>query len=70
VDNFGDWGASTEFMRDSSEFASDPLGPFFDPEAVLAAWRAGMTAEEIRVGTRSGHYTPDPLPDIVRPQAP
>jgi catechol-2,3-dioxygenase len=68
VDNFGDWRASTEFMRDSSEFASDPLGPFFDPDAVLAAWRAGVTVEEIRAGTRVGRYAPDRLPDVPRPQ--
>jgi len=68
VDNFGDWRASTEFMRDSTEFAADPLGPFFDPDAVLAAWRAGMTIEEIRAGTRVGRYVPNRLPDVLRPQ--
>ena len=38
-DNFGDWKLSTEFIRTSKDFLSNPIGTFFDPEKVYAALR-------------------------------
>jgi catechol-2,3-dioxygenase len=68
VDNFGDWAASKAFMHASPEFAADPLGPFFDPDAVLAAWRDGASAETIHRDARAGRYAPAQPPAILRPE--
>jgi catechol 2,3-dioxygenase len=35
VDNFGDWSRSRAWMRDSPEFAQDPLGRFVDRARAL-----------------------------------
>jgi hypothetical protein len=43
VDNFGNWDASTEFMRTSDDFRQNPAGGSFDPDRVLAAYKAGVT---------------------------
>ena len=36
-DNFGDWKQSTEWMRTSADFRSNPIGTFFDVEKVYQA---------------------------------
>ena len=56
VDNFGDWDASAEWMRTSEDFSRDPIGTFFDPDLVLAAYRAGSTFEQLHDETRAGKY--------------
>jgi catechol 2,3-dioxygenase len=47
VDNYGDWAASTDFMRHDERFVANPVGEFVDPEAIVAARRAGLTPWEI-----------------------
>jgi catechol-2,3-dioxygenase len=64
VDNFGDWERSSEWMRTAPEFKANPIGVFFDPDQVEAAHRSGLSFAEIRQGTYSGKYQPDPLPDL------
>ena len=53
-----------EYMLTSPEFHENPLGHFFDPERVQADRAAGMTLAEIREGTMSNRYRPDPMPDL------
>jgi len=55
-DNFDDWAKSSEWMRTSEEFASDPIGTFFDPDLVLAEHRAGVESNQLRADTRAGKY--------------
>jgi len=46
IDNFTTSEAATEYMR-GEEFHADPFGPSFDPDAMLAALRAGTTESEL-----------------------
>ena len=66
-DNFGDWAQSTTFMRTSPDFASNPIGTFFDPEKVAAAHRAGARFPELQKAIRKGDYVPAVIPDIGLP---
>lgn len=70
VDNFGSWERSKEYMLTSPEFHENPIGHFFDPEQVLAAREGGMSLDEIRQGTMSNRYRPDPMPDLPFPLPP
>jgi catechol 2,3-dioxygenase-like lactoylglutathione lyase family enzyme len=47
-DGFGDWAASSKFIRSSPRFAANPVGAFVDPEKVAVAHAKGMTFAEIR----------------------
>jgi catechol 2,3-dioxygenase len=58
VDNFGNWDASTEWMRTSEDFRQNPIGAFFDPDRVLAAYEAGATFEQLQKDTYAGTYPP------------
>jgi len=58
VDNFGDWGKSGHFMRTSPKFGAQPMGSYADPEQVLAARAAGVTAAEIHDRAYSGEFSP------------
>ena len=66
-DNFGDWQTSSEWMRTHSEFAENPIGVFFDPDRVSAAYRAGPDMAQLRAAIRGGEFRPDPIPDIGLP---
>ncbi|GAA3201966.1 hypothetical protein GCM10017690_05740 [Microbacterium terregens] len=59
VDAFNDWAMSKEWMWASQEFAEDQIGPQFDPEKVLTAYRAGATAQEIHERARNGEFLPE-----------
>ena len=56
VDNFGDWDKSSEWMRTAPEFRANPIGAFFDPDLVLAAYQAGTSKSCGRSQAR--HRTP------------
>ena len=58
VDNFGNWDASTEFMRTSEDFHQNPAGAFFDPASVLATYKAGATFEQLQKDRYAGKYPP------------
>jgi catechol 2,3-dioxygenase len=58
ADNFGDWDKSSEFMRTSPDFADRPLGKFVDPDAMIAARAAGLSAEEVHRRAYAGDYPP------------
>jgi catechol 2,3-dioxygenase len=63
VDNFGgDWSKGTEFVRDSPDFAANPIGTALDPDRMVVARRAGMSPEELHRRGRAGEFRPaDPL---------
>lgn len=63
VDNFGNWDASAEWMRTSEDFRQNPVGAFFDPDRVLAAYKAGATFEQLQKDTYAGKYPPSKPPN-------
>ncbi|WP_310784850.1 VOC family protein [Mycobacterium sp. Z3061] len=46
IDNFATPAESTAYMR-GDEYGADPIGPSFDPDAMLAALRAGALESEL-----------------------
>jgi catechol 2,3-dioxygenase-like lactoylglutathione lyase family enzyme len=68
VDNFGDWEQSKNFMRHAEAFHNNPLGVFIDPERIYAAYKAGLSFEEIHARAMNSEYLPDPLPRIPLPE--
>jgi catechol-2,3-dioxygenase len=56
IDNFGNWRQSSEWMRTSSEFSSNPIGPPCDPEAMVAARRSGLSHVQIHERAYRGDY--------------
>jgi hypothetical protein len=67
VDNFGNWDASAEWMRTSEAFRQNPIGAFFDPERVLAAYKAGATFEQLQKDTYAGIHSPSKSPNLNLP---
>jgi len=67
VDNFGDWKRSTEWMRTSAAFRSNPIGTFFDPEKVYQAYASGQSFGDLLPAIRAGKYLPDPIPSVGLP---
>ena len=59
VDVFDDWAVSKEWMWASQEFSEDQVGPQFDPEKVLAAYRLGASRDEVHTRARKSEFTPD-----------
>ena len=66
-DNFGDWAASSEWMRTSPDFAANPIGTFFDPGKVCDALKAGHDFKLLQPEIRAGKYRPESLPDMGLP---
>jgi catechol-2,3-dioxygenase len=66
-DNFGDWKASTEFMRSSADFAANPIGTFFDPAKVYDSFRSGQEFKTLQKSIRAGDYQPAVIPSIGLP---
>ena len=66
-DNFGDWKRSTEWMRTSADFRSNPIGTFFDPEKVYQAYASGQSFEELQPAMRAGKFLPDSIPNLGLP---
>jgi catechol-2,3-dioxygenase len=58
VDCFGDWEASSRFMREDPAFAADPIGPDVDPDALVAAWREGTSFGELHRRAYAGGFAP------------
>ena len=67
VDNVGDWAASKLHMQTSPEFAANPIGVFFDPDAMLAAHESGIGFDEIHARAIAGEYVPAQTPDLGLP---
>jgi catechol-2,3-dioxygenase len=66
-DNFSDWQKSGEFMRTSPDFASNPIGTFFDPAKVFDVFRTGIDFKQLQEAIRFGAYVPNPIPNIGLP---
>jgi catechol-2,3-dioxygenase len=62
VDCFGDWSQSKEWMRNSEQFAANPIGMFVDPEQIAADHASGMTFAEIHAKAMAGGYAPEQAP--------
>jgi len=65
IDVFGDWNQSAEWMRSSPQFRANPIGVFFNPDQVLAGYKAGLSFDELRSRVLRGEYLPDPLPNLI-----
>jgi catechol 2,3-dioxygenase len=63
VDNFGDWQQSSEWLRTSSDFDADPIGPGCDPGALLEAYRSGMSHEQLHRRAYAGEFLATVAPD-------
>ncbi len=62
VDNFGDWAASSEWMRNSEEFHANPIGVFVDPALVAEAAASGESFERIHERAMAGEFAPAQAP--------
>ena len=67
-DCFGDWAASTRWMRTAEDFRANPIGTFFDPERVWEAHRSGESFEALSPRMRDGAFAPDTVPNIGLPE--
>ena len=67
VDNFGDWRASSEWMRTAPEFKTNPIGVQIDPDKLLSAWRAGADAGELHRRGYAGEFDPGTPLDLRLP---
>jgi catechol-2,3-dioxygenase len=67
ADNFGDWEASSEWMRTAEEFAANPIGVWIDPDQLVEASRRGMKAEEIHRRAYAGEFSPAEPADMHMP---
>ena len=65
VDGFGDWADSKQWISSSIEFATNPIGTYFDPEKLVAAREQGLGFTEIHRRTRAGEYLPEKIPDDI-----
>jgi len=69
-DNFdGDWERSADFVRSAPEFAANPIGTPIDPDQLVAARAAGLSAGEIHRRAYAGGYLPDGPLDLRLPNA-
>lgn len=56
ADNFGDWTASSEWMRTAPECAVNPIGVALDPEQMVDARRSGAEAAALHQRTFAGEF--------------
>jgi hypothetical protein len=54
-------------MRTAEDFRRDPIGSFFDPHLVFAAYQAGATFEQLQSDTRQRKYPPKKPPNLNLP---
>lgn len=67
TDNFGNWQESSEWMRTSPLFASNPIGTPVDPDKMVAAREAGASFEELHRRAYEGEWKPDVEQDLHIP---
>ena len=70
ADNYGDWSASSHWMRTAPEFETNPIGISFDPEQMLAAWRSEGDAAELHRRAYAGEFDPGTALDLRLPPDP
>ena len=66
-DNFATWQESSEWMRTSPQFASDPIGMPIDPEQMVAAHRDGVSFAELHRRAYAGEFKPSGPLDLHVP---
>ena len=66
ADNFGDWARSKMFMS-SAEFREEPIGVQVDPDRMLEAFEAGVSAEELNRRSYAGEFAPGTALDLRIP---
>ncbi|PZW49171.1 glyoxalase/bleomycin resistance protein/dioxygenase superfamily protein [Humitalea rosea] len=69
-DNFGDWAASSDWIRTSPDFAANPIGAPVDPQQMLAARKAGASTEELHRRAYAGEFPPGQPMDFRFPMDP
>lgn len=67
ADNFGSWQESSEWMRTSPQFASDPIGKPVDPDQLVAARQAGASFAELHERAYAGEFPPSGPLDLRVP---
>ena len=55
-------------MRTAPAFAENPVGDFFDAEAVYQDHLDGMPSDQIRTGISNGAYAPTKAPNLRLPR--
>jgi catechol 2,3-dioxygenase len=68
-DNFGDWAQSSEWMRNSPQFAANPIGKPVDPDQMIAARQAGLLPDELHRRAYAGEFPPTRVMDLRVPLA-
>lgn len=58
VDNFGNPLTSSEYLKNSPEFAANPMGTYVDPDKMVAAYEEGATGWDIHVRAHAGEFKP------------
>jgi catechol 2,3-dioxygenase len=58
IDTFGDWDASSAYVRTSPEFHRNSMGTYVDPEQVMAARKADATLAELHRRAYAGEFPP------------
>jgi catechol 2,3-dioxygenase len=66
-DLFGDWNASTAWMKTSEAFAANPIGAAVDPDRLVEARAAGATPEQIHQRAYAGEFPPTRPLDLRMP---
>jgi catechol-2,3-dioxygenase len=66
-DNFGNWEKSSDWIRNSQQFAENPIGVPVDPEQMLAAQKEGGSDAEIQKRANAGQFPPAEPPDYRIP---
>jgi catechol 2,3-dioxygenase len=67
VDRFGDWAASSEFMRSSPDFARNPIGEPVDGDRLIDARMDGASIEELHRRAYAGEFAPKMPLDLRLP---
>ena len=67
TDNFGDWAASSEWMRSSAEFSANPIGVQFDPARMLSEHRRGVDTAQLHRRAYAGELDPGTPLDLRLP---
>jgi len=68
ADNFEkNRNASTDWMRTAPAFAENPVGDFFDAEAIYRDHLDGKPFDQIRTGISKGAYAPSKAPNLRLP---
>ncbi len=66
-DNFGTWQESSEWMRTSPQFASNPIGMPIDPEQMVTARQTGASFAELHQRAYAGEFQPSGPLDLHVP---